>query len=85
MDSTIKSVWEGLGPKSELEKKVLSLADVKKMVDRDLPVAIALLEAIRDKDVSDAVAVYLHGKYLNARHREELDSQLNLERVKANQ
>lgn len=60
---------------AESSKKILTIQDVKKMVDRDLQVVSAFLQAIQDPDVANAVSTFLHGKYLNARHREELDKQ----------
>lgn len=72
------------GVEAEKKEKTLSLADVKKLVARDLPTAISFLEACMDPDVQDQVAIFLHGKYLNAKHKQELDAQTQLDIVKAN-
>lgn len=64
---------------AESSQKLLTIQDVKKMVDRDLQVVTAFLQAIQDPDVANAVSTFLHGKYMNARHREELDKQVVLD------
>lgn len=56
-------------------KKVLTIEDVNAMVKRDLSVVTAFLQACQDPDVANAIGLYLHGKYMNALHREELDKQ----------
>lgn len=69
---------------SEREEKTLTLGQVKKMVARDLPTAISFLQACMDPDIQDQVSIFLHGKYLNAKHKEELDAQTHLDIVKDN-
>jgi len=60
-------------------KKVLSLSDVKGLLKRDLPACINMLVAIHDdQDTLDALAVVLHGKYLNKIHKEDLEKQSKL-------
>jgi len=63
---------------AESEKKVLTIKDVKEMVDRDLQVVTAFLMCLQDADVRDAVVLHLHGKYMNAKHKEELSKQTDL-------
>lgn len=70
---------EAQGAEDKKEKrKVLTLDEVRKMVKRDLPTVIAFLNAVSDPDVQEQVAVFLHGKYLNSLHKEELDKQLEI-------
>lgn len=64
---------------SEKEEKTLTLAQVKKLVARDLPTAISFLQAILDPDIQDQVSIFLHGKYLNGKHKDELDAQVKLD------
>lgn len=60
------------------DSKVLTIQDVKKMVTRDLSVVSAFISALADPDVADVIATHLHGKYLNAKHKEELEKQVDL-------
>jgi len=76
MEKNTNGVSElGQGLNSE---KVLSLKDVKGMVVRDLSVVSAFMACLSDPDVADVIAVHLHGKYMNAKHKEELEKQLDL-------
>jgi len=60
-------------------QKVLTIEDVKKMLQRDMSAMIHMMDAIyKDQDVFNALATHLHGKYLNAKHQEELERQQEL-------
>lgn len=83
--NTINDVRKGLGPQSEVEKngvekpKALTLKDVEGLVKRDLHSCMLMLQAIHDDvDVLGALAVVLHGKYMNARHKQELEAQTEI-------
>lgn len=82
---TINDVLDGAqGPKSTVEEvsadnKVISILQFRDWVKRDVGIAISCLEAIyRDVDTCNAVAEYLHGRYVNAKHKEELKKQGDL-------
>lgn len=65
-------------PKGRL--KPVSLEQVKQWVKRDCNNALLLLEAIyRDPNTLDAVSEYLHGRHMNAVHKEELEQQKELD------
>lgn len=56
-----------------------TLKEVQEFVKRDVGVCIAMLSAVHnDKPTMDALAEYLHGRYMNALHQEELKAQGNL-------
>lgn len=80
----LKQVRNGAkGPESVLEdvpksERVLTPADIKKMVERDLPTCLRFLESLYNPDVVDAVVTVLHGQYLNHRHKEELSKQTEI-------
>jgi len=81
----VKNIRQGpKGPESTMEedgveKKVLKLQDVKGLLKRDVHACILMLTAIHDdQDVMDALALSLHGKYMNRVHKTELDSQLEI-------
>lgn len=73
-----KSKNDGVGSQGESQPKAtFTLEEVKTFVKRDVNSAILLLDAIyRDPNTLDAVAEYLHGRYMNAKHKEELSKQL---------
>lgn len=63
----------------EPQKKVLTLSDVKGLLKRDLQSSMHMLSAIHDDvDTLNALAEFLHGKYMNAKHAEELAKQTEL-------
>lgn len=71
-----KKVSAGLGPDSP---KVFTLDEVKVFVKRDVQAALLLLDAIyRDQNTCDMVAEYLHGRYMNSKHKDELLKQQDL-------
>lgn len=56
--------------------KVLTSKEVEQMVKRDLNACLLMLQSVyEDQDVLTALALVLHGKYMNARHKEELAKQ----------
>lgn len=60
--------------------KPVSLEQVRQWVKRDCNNALLLLEAIyRDPNTLDAVSEYLHGRHMNAVHKQELDNQKELD------
>lgn len=61
------------------EKKALTLKDVEGLLKRDLHSCMLMLQSIHDdQDSLNALAASLHGKYLNAKHKEELSRQTEL-------
>lgn len=55
---------------------VLTEVQVKDMLKRDLSACVFMLDAIyKDQDIVDLLAQVMHGKYMNARHKAELDLQ----------
>lgn len=65
----------GVGP-----TKVFTTTEVRDFVKRDINAAIMCLDAIyKDPNTLDALADYLHGRYMNAKHSEELAKQSKLE------
>jgi len=77
MDTKINGV-SGAAQGADSQKKVLSIKDVKNMVARDLIGLAALVECLNDPDIQDVLALHLHGKYMNAKHKEELELQTDL-------
>jgi len=64
----------------ESEKKVLRLEDVKGLLKRDVHACILMLSAVHDdQDLLDALALSMHGKYLNRLHKAELEKQEAIE------
>lgn len=63
----------------EPQKKVLTLGDVKGLLKRDLHACLLMLQSIHDDvDTLNMLAEVLHGKYMNAKHAEELAKQTEL-------
>lgn len=59
--------------------KPLSLEQVREYVKRDLASTINLLDAIyKDQNTVEMLSDVLFGRYLNAKHKEELDKQTKL-------
>lgn len=79
-----KNGVDSQGVEAEKTKKPLTLAEVEKLVAKDLPTCIAFLQAVLDPDIQKQVSIFLHGKYLNEVHKKELDNQIALDIVKAN-
>lgn len=73
------------GVKSELgseaqTKRIVTLQDAQTWLKRDLQICIACLDAIyKDPNTLNALAEFLHGRYLNNLHQEELKNQTELE------
>lgn len=64
---------------AENTPKNLSIEDVRGYVKKDLGVCIHMLDAIyKDQATVDMVADILYGRYLNAKHKEELEKQTKL-------
>lgn len=60
-------------------KAPLTIAAVKQMAKNDVQCCLLLLQAIHDDDdVLNALSVAIHGKYMNERHKKELDAQTKL-------
>lgn len=65
--------------KTPPELPVLTVEAVKQMLKVDLNCCILMLQGIHDDpDTFDSLATVLHGKYMNAKHKEELDKQTKL-------
>jgi len=55
------------------DKKVLTIAQVKEVLRKDLHSAILCLSSIHDdQDSLNALATHMHGKYLNHLHKQAL-------------
>lgn len=62
------------------ELPTLTQPDIVRWLKRDLPTAINCLDAIySDPDMLDALATFMHGRYMNSKHKEELKKQAELE------
>lgn len=62
------------------QRKELTVAAVKEMLKVDLVTCLLMLQGIHDDpDTLDSLAVTLHGKYMNQRHKEELEKQGKLD------
>lgn len=60
--------------------KLLSIEDIRRMVKMDTNAALLLLDAIyRDQSTLEAISDYLHGRYMNAKHKEDLEKQTKLD------
>jgi len=60
--------------------KPLSLEEVRRFVKHDVSSMMHLLDAIyRDQATMDMIADILYGRYLNAKHKDELEKQTKLE------
>lgn len=75
-----KTSDEDHAPKGSSEsEKVFDINQVRGFVKRDLGVAITLLEAMyKDPATCDAIADYLHGRYMNAKHADDLRRQTKI-------
>lgn len=66
-------------PKGDKAEKVLTLVDVQNLLKRDLHACLLMLSAVHDdQDVVNVLAGVLHGKYLNSRHKAELEKQTEI-------
>lgn len=67
-------------PGEAQNKQTFTLEQVREMIKKDTQTAILMLEAIyRDQNTLEAIADYLHGRYMNTKHKEELDKQTKLD------
>lgn len=73
-----ESVAESPQGGDEANRKTLTAADIKRMVERDLPTCIKFLESLYHPDVVDQVVTVLHGQYMNHKHKQELEAQLEI-------
>lgn len=59
--------------------KPLTEGEVKEFVKKDIATAINLLDAVyRDQDTLDMLSTYLYGRFMNAKHKEELAKQTTI-------
>lgn len=67
-------------PGADITKKTFTIEQVESFVKKDLSTAIHLLDAIyRDENTLHQVALFLHGRWENARHQEDLKKQTKLD------
>jgi len=67
------------GAESPEEKKPLDIGQVREFVKRDLAACINMLDAIyRDQATTEMLSDILYGRYLNAKHKDELEKQTKL-------
>lgn len=60
-------------------QKPLTIAEVQSMLRRDVNSVLLLMQAIaQDPAVQQALATFLHGRYMNERHKKELEAQEDL-------
>lgn len=65
---------------AESAKKDWTVAEIKKFIDRDLVAIAYLVDAIRQNpDTVEIIATFLHGRWMNAKHKEELQAQTELD------
>jgi len=78
MEKNGHKVSEALG--ADPQRKAVTIQEVRGYVRKDLQTAIMLLDAIyKDQPTCDALADYLHGRFLNHLHQEELKKQPELD------
>lgn len=60
--------------------KPITESEVKEFVKRDIATAINLLDAIyKDQDTINMLSAYLYGRFMNAKHKEELAKQTTIQ------
>lgn len=63
----------------EAPKKEVTIGEIEKWLSQDLSLALHCLNAIQsDVNIKRQIAVFMHGKLMNARHKEELERQEEL-------
>jgi len=68
------------GSASQGERKVLTEAEFRKMIENDLTSAMHFLNAVRtDTPTLDQLTTFLYGRYQNQLHKAELESQTKIE------
>lgn len=68
------------GSSAQGAEQPLTLTMVKDFTKKDIACCMHLLEAIyRDQPTMDALADYLFGRYMNAKHKEDLERQTKLD------
>lgn len=78
-------VSNGQGPELTKEQFIeavgrTTVEDVRTFLKKDLSTCIHMLDAIyRDVNTFNALADYLHGRLMNAKHQEELKKQQELD------
>lgn len=66
-------------PGADSKTKTFDINQIREFVQRDLGVAITLLDAMyKDPATCNAVADFLFGRYMNSKHKEELDKQTKM-------
>lgn len=61
------------------ESPALTLDAVRKMLKIDLNCCLLMLQGMHDDpDTFEALAIHIHGKYMNQRHKEELEKQTKI-------
>jgi len=67
---------EAVEHKVPVESGAFTVAQVRGFVKADLATVRLLIQAMNeDENVLDAIAVFLHGQYLNGKHKEDLAKQ----------
>jgi len=62
----------------EKEEKIFTIAEVQKLLRRDLHTALLCLQSVHDdQDALLALATTLHGKYLNHRQKMAIESEID--------
>lgn len=60
-------------------KKKITRQECREFVKKDTAMCIHMLQAIlADENTANSLADFLHGRYLNAEHKKELDAQTDL-------
>lgn len=68
------------GAETEKTEKTITIEEVREFIKRDLNACINMLDAIyRDQATLEMLADVLHGRYMNAKHKQELQNQTKLE------
>lgn len=79
MENKIKNGQSAQGAESP---KTISEKQVREFVKRDVASCINLLDAIyQDEGTMDSLASFLYGRYMNSKHKEELEKQIKLDVV----
>lgn len=74
MEKDFENDSKALGAGKSLQPPTIQ--EVRKMLKTDLQICLHLLESVyKDQATCDALADYLHGRFMNHWHKKELDAQ----------
>lgn len=75
-----KNSQNGTTARGAKVSKPITESEVKKFLKSDIASCINLLDAIyQDEGTMDSLATFLYGRYMNAKHKDELNRQTELQ------